>query len=43
MVVALPGLVLLWILWKQGFVVEQARQTTTHDADGLATPQKLTP
>jgi PAT family beta-lactamase induction signal transducer AmpG len=26
MVVALPGLALLWVLWKSGFVVERARQ-----------------
>jgi len=26
MVVAIPGLVLLWILWRQGFVVESVRR-----------------
>ncbi|MGE3746506.1 MAG: MFS transporter [Sphingomonadaceae bacterium] len=26
MIVALPGLVVLWILWRRGFVVEKARQ-----------------
>ena len=39
MVVALPGLVLLWILWRKGFVVERARQV----AEPPETPQKLTP
>lgn len=32
MVVALPGLVLLWILWSQGFVVESVRQPGSLDA-----------
>ena len=26
MVVALPGMILLWVLWKKGFVVERVRQ-----------------
>lgn len=43
MVVALPGLVLLWILWRYGFVVERARQTTVDEAEPPFTPQKLTP
>ena len=29
MVVALPGLVLLWVLWSKGFVVESVRQPGT--------------
>lgn len=41
MVVALPGLLLLWILWKRGFVVEQARQPTADDDAG--TPVPVTP
>ncbi|MFS0770782.1 AmpG family muropeptide MFS transporter [Sphingomonas sp. 1P08PE] len=32
MVVALPGLVLLWILWRRGFVVSGVRQPGTIDA-----------
>jgi PAT family beta-lactamase induction signal transducer AmpG len=31
MVVALPGLVLLWVLWRQGFVVETVRQPKSED------------
>jgi len=26
MVVALPGMILLWLLWRKGFVVETVRQ-----------------
>jgi PAT family beta-lactamase induction signal transducer AmpG len=33
MVVALPGLVLLWILWRQGFVVSAIRQPGTQVAE----------
>jgi PAT family beta-lactamase induction signal transducer AmpG len=34
MVVALPGMILLWILWKKGFVVETVRQPgATDDAE----------
>ena len=32
MVVALPGLVLLWLMWRKGFVVETARQPGTEAA-----------
>ncbi|MDB5705413.1 MAG: transporter [Sphingomonas bacterium] len=32
MVVALPGLVLLWLLWQRGFVVESVRQPGAEDA-----------
>jgi len=42
MVVALPGLGLLWLLWKQGFVVESVRQVEV-PVEVPATPQKLTP
>lgn len=31
MVVAIPGLVLLWILWKRGFVVDSNRQPAATD------------
>jgi MFS transporter, PAT family, beta-lactamase induction signal transducer AmpG len=30
-VIAVPGMVLLWILWRRGFVVETARQTKNPD------------
>ena len=43
MIVALPGLVLLWFLWRKGFVVERARQVEPEEVDVPATPQKLTP
>ncbi len=33
--VALPGMILLWILWRKGFVVETVRQPSTED-DGHA-------
>ncbi|MCP5397609.1 MAG: MFS transporter [Sphingomonadaceae bacterium] len=32
-VVAIPGMVLLWILWRKGFVVETARQTKGKGGD----------
>lgn len=31
MVVALPGLLLLWLLWRQGFVVETVRQPKSEE------------
>jgi PAT family beta-lactamase induction signal transducer AmpG len=31
MVIAVPGLILLWLLWKRGFVVEAIRQPSTTD------------
>jgi PAT family beta-lactamase induction signal transducer AmpG len=31
MVVALPGLLLLWLLWRRGFVVETVRQPKSED------------
>jgi len=31
MLVALPGLLLLWLLWRKGFVVETARQPKSED------------
>ena len=37
MVVAIPGLVLLWILWRQGFVVESVRRAR-EDATPEARP-----
>lgn len=30
-VVAIPGMALLWIMWKKGFVVESVRQPSTQD------------
>ena len=30
-VVAIPGMVLLWVMWKKGFVVETVRQPGTED------------
>ncbi len=36
-VAAIPGMVLLWIMWRKGFVVETVRQSGTSDAgDGRA-------
>lgn len=32
-VVALPGMILLWILWSRGFVVESVRQPGAQEAD----------
>jgi len=29
--VAVPGMVLLWIMWRKGFVVETVRQPSTED------------
>jgi PAT family beta-lactamase induction signal transducer AmpG len=34
MVVALPGMILLWLLWRRGFVVETVRQPGADDPDG---------
>jgi len=34
MVFAIPGMVLLWLLWKRGFVVESSRQPGTEDTAG---------
>jgi len=34
-IVAIPGMALLWILWRKGFVVESVRQTAVPD-DGKA-------
>jgi PAT family beta-lactamase induction signal transducer AmpG len=31
MAVALPGLLLLWLLWRRGFVVETVRQPKSED------------
>ncbi|MDF2495152.1 MFS transporter [Sphingomonas sp.] len=31
MIVALPGLILLWILWARGFVVDTARQSVSEE------------
>lgn len=32
--IAAPGMALLWILWRKGFVVEQVRQTAVREASG---------
>jgi len=37
MIVALPGLVLLWVLWKRGFVVDTARQEVSEEPEVSAT------
>lgn len=34
--IAAPGMILLWVLWKRGFVVQTVRQPSTED-DGLET------
>ena len=36
MIVALPGLVLLWVLWKRGFVVDTARQEVSEEPEVAA-------
>jgi PAT family beta-lactamase induction signal transducer AmpG len=36
MIVALPGLVLLWVLWKGGFVVDTARQEVSEEPEVAA-------
>jgi PAT family beta-lactamase induction signal transducer AmpG len=33
MVVAVPGMLLLWLLWRKGFVVESVRQPKSEDED----------
>jgi MFS transporter, PAT family, beta-lactamase induction signal transducer AmpG len=37
-VIAIPGMVLLWILWRRGFVVETARQTKGEDGTAKPAP-----
>ncbi|KKI17417.1 AmpG family muropeptide MFS transporter [Sphingomonas sp. Ag1] len=36
MIVAVPGLVLLWVLWKRGFVVDTARQEVSEEPEVAA-------
>ena len=36
MVVALPGLLLLWLMWRRGFVVDTVRQPKSEDDDTFA-------
>ncbi|QNE31151.1 AmpG family muropeptide MFS transporter [Sphingomonas sp. NBWT7] len=36
MIVALPGLALLWVLWKRGFVVDRARQVPAGASEWVA-------
>ncbi len=38
--IAIPGMVLLWVLWKRGFVVESVRQTETKTNAGVDPPPK---
>ena len=42
--VAAPGMILLWLLWKRGFVVQTVRQPSTED-DGheAAIPEETKP
>ena len=43
-VIAVPGMLLLWILWKKGFVVQTVRQPSTEDdGDELAHPEEGKP
>jgi len=35
MIVAVPGLVLLWLLWQRGFVVDTARQPGTEEGESV--------
>ena len=37
-IVAIPGMALLWVLWRKGFVVESVRQTAAHDEGEGAKP-----
>jgi PAT family beta-lactamase induction signal transducer AmpG len=37
-VAAIPGMILLWILWSKGYVVEGIRQTGTGDAEKFKEP-----
>lgn len=37
-VIAVPGMVLLWILWKRGFVVESVRQTPVTEPAAAPAP-----
>ena len=44
MAVALPGMILLWILWRRGFVVESVRQPKSEDDEASPTePGATTP
>lgn len=38
-VVAIPGMLLLWILWRKGFVVESVRQPGTEDDEPILEPE----
>lgn len=41
-VAAVPGMILLWILWRRGFVVETVRQTPAElDDDSTGEPQRF--
>jgi PAT family beta-lactamase induction signal transducer AmpG len=40
-VVAIPGMLLLWMLWRKGFVVETVRQPGTEDDDPV--PEETAP
>lgn len=37
-VIAIPGMLLLWVLWQKGFVVETVRQPGTEDDDPVPVP-----
>jgi PAT family beta-lactamase induction signal transducer AmpG len=43
MAVAVPGLVLLWMLWRRGFVVDTVRQPKSEDDETEAEPASLSP
>lgn len=41
--VAIPGMLLLWVMWRRGFVVESVRQPGTQDDDVPAEPRTEQP
>jgi PAT family beta-lactamase induction signal transducer AmpG len=43
MAVALPGMLLLWVLWRRGFVVESVRQPKSEDDEASPTEPGATP
>jgi PAT family beta-lactamase induction signal transducer AmpG len=43
MVVAIPGMVLLWLLWRRGFVVDSVRQPKSEDDEASPTEPEAAP
>ena len=42
-VAAIPGMLLLWIMWSKGFVVETVRQPGTEDDEPAVLPEATIP